>query len=74
LHAFIATSASDGVLTASLLQDRPEMKTQAVITWDAVHQHGMLHNDVVLRNFVMSGDGQAVWAVVLIVAGAVLQN
>ncbi len=56
------------------MQDRPEMKTQAVITWDAVHQHGMLHNDVVLRNFVKSGDGQAVWAVVLIVAGAVLQN
>jgi len=27
-----------------------------------------------LRNFVKSGDGQAVWAVVLIVAGAVLQN
>ena len=54
-----------GEYTPSMLQDHPEMKQQAMLALDALHQYDILHGDVAsnLHNFVMSDDGQAVWLV-----------
>lgn len=47
MHVFVATSAGGDTctLTASMLQDRPEMNQQAVLTFDALQRHGTLCGD-----------------------------
>lgn len=66
LHAFIATSAGRGTLTWDMLQDCPAWAHQAKHALAAIHQQGMLHGDLALRNFVISEDGHCLWLVDLV--------
>ena len=61
LAAFIATEAGGGPLSNEVLRSRPQIAEQVVQSLAAVHQHGVLHGDVQLHNFVVAPDNTAVW-------------
>ena len=61
LAAFIATEAGGGPLSIEVLRSRPQLAEQVVQSLAAVHQHGVLHGDVQLHNFVVAPDNMAVW-------------
>lgn len=61
LAAFIATEAGGGPLSIEILRSRPLLVDQALQTLAAVHQHGVLHGDVQLKNFVLAPDNTKVW-------------
>ncbi len=61
LAAFIATEAGGGPLSIEVLRSRPQLAEQVLQSLAAIHQHGVLHGDVQLHNFVVAPDNMAVW-------------